>query len=138
MSRKKRLLIQLFLILILVMIGFAAISNLQFDISSWDYLRFSRPLTEEESAYLKEKESIIYGMDWKQPPLTFIHEENGQNEGLLIDYMSALSIELGIDVTYAPKPFNQIMDALDDGAIDMSDLFESPERLKKYAFTQPL
>ena len=126
------------LITVLITTGFAAVANLQFDISPLDYVRFSRGLTEEEENYLKEKETIIYGMDWKQPPLTFINETNDQIEGLLVDYMSSLSIELGVNITYEAAPFNHIMDALDSGAVDMSDLFESPERLKKYAFTQPL
>lgn len=126
------------LVLILLLIGFVAIANLQFDISPVDYIKFSRPLTDEEQNYLKEKETIIYGMDWKQPPLTFINEENNQIEGLLVDYMSSLSIELGVNITYDATPFSQIMDAMDSGKVDMSDLFESPERLKKYAFTQPL
>ena len=126
------------LVLILLLIGFVAIANLQFDISPVDYIKFSRPFTDEEQNYLKEKETIIYGMDWKQPPLTFINEENNQIEGLLVDYMSSLSIELGVNITYDATPFSQIMDAMDSGKVDMSDLFESPERLKKYAFTQPL
>ncbi len=126
------------LVLILLLIGFVATANLQFDISPVDYIKFSRPLTDEEQNYLKEKETIIYGMDWKQPPLTFINEENNQIEGLLVDYMSSLSIELGVNITYDATPFSQIMDAMDSGKVDMSDLFESPERLKKYAFTQPL
>ena len=138
MNRKIKLLIQMALVGVLVLIGFAAIANLQFDISPVDYIKFSRPLTDEEQSYLKEKETIIYGMDWKQPPLTFINEENRQIEGLLIDYMSALSIELGVNITYDAIPFSQIMNAMDSGLVDMSDLFESPERLKKYAFTQPL
>jgi len=52
--------------------------------------------------------------------------------------MSALSIELGVSVTYHPTSFYQIMDLLDAGHIDMSDLFDSPVRREKYAFTQPL
>ena len=138
MNRKIKLLMQMILVLILLLIGFVAIANLQFDISPVDYIKFSRPFTDEEQNYLKEKETIIYGMDWKQPPLTFINEENNQIEGLLVDYMSSLSIELGVNITYDATPFSQIMDAMDSGKVDMSDLFESPERLKKYAFTQPL
>ena len=40
MSRKMRLVIQLTLVLILVLVGFTAIANLQFDISVLDYIRF--------------------------------------------------------------------------------------------------
>lgn len=138
MRRNKKLLLQMILILSLVFVGFALITHLQFDVSVLDYLRFSTPLTKEEREYLKEKETLVYGMDWKAPPLTFTNEETNQNEGLLIDYMSALSIELGVNVAYEAIPFNEIMDCLDRGDIEMSDLFESPDRLKKYAFTQPL
>lgn len=138
MLRKKKLIIQSILVIVAAMIGFSAIAYLQFDISPIDYLRYSLPLTSEEQAYLKEKGTIVYGMDWKAPPLTFTNEEDGQNEGLLIDYMTSLSIELGVNVSFTALPFNEVMNSLDAQRIDMSDLFESPERAKKYAVTQPL
>lgn len=138
MLRKKKLIIQSILVIVAALIGFSAIAYLQFDISPIDYLRYSLPLTSEEQAYLKEKGTIVYGMDWKAPPLTFTNEEDGQNEGLLIDYMTSLSIELGVNVSFTALPFNEVMNSLDAQRIDMSDLFESPERAKKYAVTQPL
>ena len=138
MLRKKKLIIQSVLVFISALIGFTAIAYQQFDISPMDYVRYSMPLTSEEQAYLNEKKTIVYGMDWKAPPLTFTNEENGQNEGLLVDYMTALSMEIGVNVNFTAIPFNKIMNSLDAQMIDMSDLFESPERAKKYAVTQPL
>lgn len=138
MLRKKKLIIRSILVLVSAMIGFTAIAYQQFNISPVDYVRYSLPLTNEEQEYLKEKKTIVYGMDWKAPPLTFTNEEDGQNEGMLIDYMTALSMEVGVNVNFMPIPFNEIMSSLDAQTIDMSDLFESPERAKKYAVTQPL
>ena len=130
--------LKLLSVLLILLIGFSLIANFQYDITPVEYLRYSLPLTPAEKKYLEEKDTITYGLDWKAPPLTYINEETGQVEGLLIDYMSALSIELGINVTYDAAAFSHIMDRLDQGITDMSDLFESPERLKKYVFTQPL
>lgn len=138
MSGKKKLLIQIILVLIMSLIGFTTIVELQYDISPLEYIKYSQPLTEEEQSYLDSKESIVYSMDWKAPPLTFTDEATGYDEGLLVDYMRALSIELGINVEFDAVPFNEVMDSLDSGTADMSDLFESPERAKKYAVTQPL
>lgn len=138
MQRKKKIIIRCILIMIATLIGFSTIAYLQFDISPTDYIKYSLPLTSEEEAYLKEKKTIVYGMDRKAPPLTFTNEETGQNEGLLIDYMMSLSIELGFNVSFAPLTFNEVMASLDEQRIDMSDLFESPERSRKYAVTQPL
>ena len=71
---------------------------------------------------MDSKESIIYSMDWKAPPLTFTDEETGRDEGLLVDYMLALSIELGIDVEFDAVPFNEVMDSLDSGRADFIKL----------------
>ena len=130
--------LKLLSVLLILLIGFSLIANFQYDITPVEYLRYSLPLTPAEKKYLEEKDTITYGLDWKAPPLTYINEETSQVEVLLIDYMSALSIELGINVTYDAAAFSHIMDRLDQGITDMSDLFESPERLKKYVFTQPL
>ena len=138
MSRKKKLILQIVMILLISFIGFTVVVELQYNITPLEYIKYSRALTDEEQAYLDSKESIIYSMDWKAPPLTFTDEETGRDEGLLVDYMLALSIELGIDVEFDAVPFNEVMDSLDSGRADMSDLFESPKRAKKYAVTQPL
>ena len=138
MSRNKKLILQIVMILLISFIGFTVVVELQYNITPLEYIKYSRALTDEEKAYLDSKESIIYSMDWKAPPLTFTDEGTGRDEGLLVDYMLALSIELGIDVEFDAVPFNEVMDSLDSGRADMSDLFESPKRAKKYAVTQPL
>lgn len=130
--------LKIFIVCTIILAGFSWIPQVKYDISLWEYLEYSLPITDEEQAYLNEKGGLIYGMDRKAPPLTFVSEETGQNEGLLVDYVSSLSIELGINIQCAPLVWNDLLASLKARQIDMADLFESEERGESFAFTQPL
>lgn len=130
--------LKIFIVCAVILVGFSWIPRVKYDISLIEYLKYSLPLTDEERAYLEEKDTLIYGMDRKAPPLTFVNEETGQNEGLLVDYVSSLSIELGINIDYEPLIWNDLLVSLKNQSVDMADLFESEARSKTFAFSQPL
>lgn len=138
MKKTRKIILEVFIIFVVLFISLSVLTLKQYNLSPLEFIKYSLPLSEEESAYLEEKDTIYYGMDSKAPPLTFTNEQTEQNEGLLVDYMSAISVELGVNVAYRASSFNEIMDLLKEDEVDMSDLFESTERLKTYAFTQPL
>lgn len=95
-------------------------------------------LTEEERAYLNEKAFILYGADKNTPPLRFVNPDSGQYEGLVIDYLNALSTELGIKIQMKPMVWHEALEALDNGAIDICDMHASKERAERYIFTEPI
>lgn len=95
-------------------------------------------LSVEERNYLKNKGKIIYGADINAPPLRFLDKEDGQYKGLVLDYLHALSLELGVNIETKPFVWATALEKLSEGETDLCDMFESPERAKKYLFTKPI
>lgn len=133
----KKYLISLFIVISLFLF-FAWTAEVKYDLTPIEYVKYSIPLNESEKQYLRDKEGLIFGADKSAPPISYTNKKTGQNEGLVIDYMSSLSIELGTNVTYKPLVWNEIIDSLDSGRIDMSDLFESDRRREHFDFSQSL
>ena len=55
-------------------------------------------LSYEEKLWLENHEDLIYGADENSPPLMFVDEETSQYTGFTIDYVNALSLELGSEI----------------------------------------
>lgn len=108
----------------------------KYNINLITYVQESVPLTYEEKEWLK-KNPIIYGADNNSPPLRYVDEETGQYKGTSIDIIQALSVELGVEIEYNPFVFKDAFTNLDKGQISMCDMFPSPERSKKYLFSDP-
>src|SRR5690606_35418670 len=97
--RKKVYLLYTFVIIAILI---NQIVKIKYDLNFYEYIKYSRPLLEEEKKLLEDRDTIIYGSDRNAPPISFIEEENGQYRGLVIDYVTALSIELGKDIEFKP------------------------------------
>ncbi|MCG0276619.1 MAG: transporter substrate-binding domain-containing protein [Thermosediminibacteraceae bacterium] len=119
------------LFLILILIAFFTIQIIK--ISTGDVR-----LSEEERNYLIKKGKIVYGAHTNSPPLRYIDESDMQYKGLVIDYLHALSIELGVNIETRPYKWAEALEQLEYGQTDICDMFESPERSKKYLFTKPI
>ncbi|TYP53789.1 transporter substrate-binding domain-containing protein [Thermosediminibacter litoriperuensis] len=117
--------------LILILIAFFIIQIIK--ISTGDVR-----LTEEERNYLLKKGKIVYGAHINAPPLRYVDESDGQYKGLVIDYLHALSIELGVNIETRPYLWTEALGRLESGRTDICDMFESSERSKKYLFTKPI
>ena len=65
-------------------------------------------------------------------------KETGKHEGLIIDYMSSISIESAMSVVCQPMPWGEIFDQLRQKKVDTSDLYRTKEREKDFLFTQPI
>lgn len=124
-----------FCIFILIFIN--KVIESKYDINLIKFVRESKPLTHEEKEWLKQN-PIIYGADNNSPPLRYVDRESGQYKGTSIDIIHALSVELGIEIKYKPLIFKDSFTNLDHGEISMCDLFPSPNRSKKYLFSDPL
>lgn len=120
------------------LLTFAWITYLKYDINLYEYLRYSLPLTRNEIAYLKEKETIVCGSDQSARPISYVNPKNGKYEGLIIDYMSFLSVDLGVDIECKPLVWAHVMEELRSGNIDTADLFPSKQRKEDFIFSQSI
>lgn len=109
-----------------------------YDLGLIEYMKYSSPLTEEESAYLEDKKVISFVSDKNAPPFAFIDIASGQYKGLVLDYASALSIELGVDVEFIPEEWEEAIKSLADGEADVCDMFYSEERNKNFLFSDSI
>lgn len=85
-----------------------------------------------------ENRTLVVGTSGDQPPLTAVNRQ-GQLMGIDIDMARALGQMLQVDVTLRQMPFGELMEALDEGRVDVviSGLAITPERARSVAFVGP-
>ena len=112
--------------------------SLTSDVNLIDQVLKRNQITKEEKEYLNNKKIIIYGSDRSSPPLRYVDPDSGQYIGLVVDYVNALSIELGIEIKMEPLLWSTALDKLEKGETDFSDMFKSKERAEKFLFSNPI
>lgn len=95
-------------------------------------------LTEEEKEWLSREGTLIYGADNNAPPLRFVDESDGRYKGVVVDYMSVLSLELGVNIDVHPLLWENALQSLKDGDTDMCDMFISDKRSELFFFSDPI
>lgn len=95
-------------------------------------------LTSIEEDYLESLEEIVYAADQNAPPLRFVDKSDGQYKGVVIDYISQLSLELGINIQTKPLLWEEALESLKSGDTQICDMFPSDERSKHFIFTKPI
>lgn len=139
MTETRRLL--LFILIFLGITLFGAVNMYienTYDLSLYEYMQYSIPITDEEVNYLSEKGTIYFSSDKNAPPFAYIENTNGQYKGLVLDYASALSIELGVDIEFVPQVWENVINSVISGEADMCDIFPSEDRMKYFAFSEPI
>lgn len=134
---KKRLALSLLAGLLIVLILGDQYLEQSYQLSIGQYIQAMQPFTEEEEAYLSSLPVLIYGSDSNSPPLRYVDTTTLQYKGLVIDYLDALSIELKTPVEFSPMKWQEALDALSQGRIDICDMHASEERSKTFDFTMP-
>ena len=131
--------------IILILLLFSAIfvaadqyTQHTYDLTLLQYMRYSSPLTEEERAYLEDKRVISFVSDKNAPPFAYIDSGSGQYKGLVLDYASALSIELGVEIRFIPEEWDEAISSLANGEADVCDMFASEERNKSFLFSDSI
>ncbi|MCM1991656.1 transporter substrate-binding domain-containing protein [Oceanirhabdus seepicola] len=112
--------------------------KIEYDASIFEYLQKSHKLTNEERKWLEKHGSIIYGADQNAPPLRYVDEESKQYKGIVVDYLRALSIELGTEIEFKPLVWDQALESLKKGETDICDMYPSENRGKYYLFSDPI
>lgn len=95
-------------------------------------------LTQKEKEWLAANAPLSYVADRNAPPLRFIDEGDGQYKGILIDYLNALSVEIGSNIELYPMLWEEVIETLSRGEADISDMFTSPERSRYFEFSDPI
>lgn len=80
---------------------------------------------------------LVYGADDSAPPLRFV-DEDGVYKGVVVDYVSQLSLELGIEISAVPYKWDNAIRALKEGETDLCDMFVNEERSRYFVFTDPI
>jgi len=129
-----------FLIIIIFLFAFTADQYTKniFDLSLYEYIIYSGKITDKEREYLEEEKTLHYTSDKNAPPFSFVDKNNGQYKGLVIDYASALSIELEVDIEFIPKIWEDAINSVMSGESDMTEMIPSIERKENFAFTESI
>lgn len=134
----KRLLLIILIIFIVFSIAANQFTNNTYDLSLYEYIQYSIPVTKEENDYMRKKEMLYFLSDKNAPPFAYIDKSNGQYKGLVLDYVKALSIELEVDIEYVPQKWENVISSVISGEADMCDVFPSEERKKYLVFSNPI
>lgn len=135
---KKKLILGLtVLIFILMFLGDHYLKQ-SFQMTLGDYLQTMEPLSESDQAYLNSLSVITYGADSNSPPLRYVEEQSAQYKGIVVDYIDALSIELGVPIEFTPMQWSDALSALSSGQIDICDMHPSDDRGQVYDFSTPI
>lgn len=94
--------------------------------------------TNIELEYLKNIDKILYAADQNAPPLRFVDKSDGQYKGVVIDYISQLSLEIGINIDTKPLPWNKAIESLKSSQSHLCDMFINEERSEYFIFTKPI
>ncbi|QZY54223.1 ATP-binding protein [Crassaminicella profunda] len=135
--KQKHLYIYLIFIFLITVFMNQFVDN-KYDISFIEYIKNSRELTIREENWLKKHKPIIFAADRNAPPLRYVDNENGQYKGITIDYVNALSIELGAEIKLKPLVWREALSSLEKGETDICDMFPSEQRGRKYLFSDPI
>ncbi|SHJ33873.1 polar amino acid transport system substrate-binding protein [Dethiosulfatibacter aminovorans DSM 17477] len=95
-------------------------------------------LSTEEQIWLENKGELIYGADENSPPLMFVDEETSQYTGFTIDYVNAMSLEIGNEIKTKSYVWEEALNKLAAGETDFCDMFPSKERGKIFDFSEPI
>lgn len=87
--------------------------------------------------YLRNGQYLIYGANRSAPPLRYI-DQDGVYKGVVVDYISQLSLELGVDIRTEPYKWEDALNRLKNGDTDFCDMFVNEDREKDYVFTDPI
>ena len=135
---KRRIIILLLLCIITALMISNTYLEITQDTSIFEFAQRTQRLSEQDREWLADHGPLIYGADNNSPPLRFFDAATGQYSGIVVDYLSALSIEIGVEITFVPLVWDDALQALERGETDICDMYPSEERARKYLFTDPI
>lgn len=135
--KKKFILGLTVLIFILMFLGDHYLKQ-SFQMTLGDYIQTMEPLSDADQAYLDGLSVITYGADSNSPPLRYVEEQSSQYKGIVVEYIDALSIEIGLPIEFTPMQWSDALSALSSSHIDICDMHPSDDRGRVYDFSTPI
>lgn len=110
--------------------------EIQYGVDIFKPLSASVLLNDEEKDWINQHGKIIFGSDYNSPPLRYIDPSNGQYSGFIVDYISALSVELGTEFELKPATsWDEAILNLKNRETDFVDMIYSEKRDQVYDFS---
>lgn len=140
MSHKiKKWAVLLLLIFIAVLVlAVNQFTNTIYDLNLYEYFKYSQDLSEDEINYLKGKNTLYYTSDNNAPPFSFQDKYSGLYKGFILDYVTALSIELNTEIEFVPRVWEDAIQSVISGDADMIELYPSEDRKMNMEFTESI
>ncbi len=135
--KRKMTLLTISLLLFVLFISNAYIKA-NFHTNFFQYFFSTHQLTNDDRDFLSEHGPIIYASDNNSPPLRFYDKSSGQYKGIVIDYLQALSIELGTEIHFVPMIWEDALLSLQNGQSDICDMYPSKARSEIFLFSDPV
>jgi len=135
---KKRIIIAAFCLIVIIILFVNSFIVMEYNQNVIDYLVNNEKLTKSDKEWLKENGPFLYAADNNSPPLRFKDKETGDYQGIVVDYIVALSIELGVEIDVKPMIWKEALISLENNESDLCDMFPSQQRQEKFVFTNPL
>lgn len=122
----------------LIVVSISLIVEMKYNLSIPKFLAYSAPLTQEEKVYLKEKETLVYGINPENAPFTFKNTVSEEPDGLLADYLEFIADNLGVELVYETINPEDSAEEIKKKNIDIVEVLNSPESGTQYGQTQSL
>lgn len=130
--------------LILLMVTFAFIIftvkcvdiMIRYNMDWLEYIKYSRAISYREKFYLNGEDLVLGTYDDKIP-LAFT-DEGGKFKGMMVDFLSQISIETEEEIEIKPMSPELMEDAILTGKIDIAAVERTAETEKAFDFTEPL
>lgn len=135
---KKVIIIATSIIILIITVFLNFYVTSEFDQSLLDYLFSNEKITAEERQWLQENSPFTYAADNNAPPLRYINPKSGRYQGIVIDYINEISIELGVEINVKPMIWRNALNSLENGNSDLCDMFPSDKRSEKFIFSEPI
>ena len=124
--------------LIIIIILLNTFLTLRYNSNLFEFINDEQKLSKSEKLWLANHGSIIYGSDYNSPPLRYI-DENGQYQGIIVDYMSVLSINIETKIEFKPEAtWNAAYEKVKSRTADYMDMIGSPKRNLNFNFSKPI
>lgn len=95
-------------------------------------------LSREDQEFLRKKGTIVFVSQTRYPPFEFV-DANGQHEGMMLDVIRWLAVEMGFQPVFTDTAFKKAQEAVLSGKADiLTSLFYSDLRHKSFEFTSTL
>ena len=121
-----------------LIIWFGACINMmiRYNMDWIDYVKYSFDLTSAQKEYFS-KAHITCGVKYNSLPLSFVNEAQ-QNDGIFIDFIDQLSIELENDMDIKLHQEKDLAKDFENGDIQAAVVDKSRLPAEDYLFTEPL